>query len=466
MTKRPSKSWLLNRPKPEATYLKTLRFYWQGEKNSALSLLSDELSEETVSSPEPYYRLWIETLAEDKADAGLRELINHLERNISLGLLSPISGTALVALSRYELGEREAALMLWRSVQKYGNDPYARELSLVLSTEDEVKEQAAHTLMRMSGDYFHLRRSTLYFHSEFQAKAYRKSMRATDDTFTDNPLHAEIGFHYSLSKKRFTAALLWSKSLRNRFPQQSEYQFQFAYAAYLTRNTRLAMYEFESLNRKTEGTDPDVLHMLGLAVFKESSGRADEIQRARHFLNRSKDRYQTLGYPALQLEDSLMNLSTPKYKEGSKYWVVKLTSKQSWDLSQRSNESIQTLYKAMGEFVGRGDYCFFVTENRLSNNDETGLWRLHALYRASSDAEWHPTHRFKTALELIVRMEVSVPIEVEGNAFQSRSPEATYGLLEVDPSALRHFEECIQEYTLEDPNYSNIFDTIRYSRAG
>lgn len=466
MTKRPTKSWLLNRPKPESSYLKCLRFYWQGEESSALALLSDELSEGPTLTTEPFYRLWIEVLAEEKSDAGLRELIAHLERNISLGLLSPVSGTALVALSRYELGEREAAIMLWRSVRKFGNDSYARELSLVLSDDDEVKEQAAHTLMRISGDYLHLRRATLYFHSENLAKAYRKSIKALTDTFAGSPLHSEILFHHSFAKKRFAAAFRFAKLLRDEFPQHNEYQFFFAYAAYLTKNTRVAMYEFESLNRKAEGSDPDVLHMLGLTVQQEAKGQAEEIARSRYLLNRSKNRYQTLGYPALQLEDSLMNLSQPKFKAGSRYWVVKLTPKQAWDLSQRSDDAIRTLHKSMGEFVERGDYCFFVTENRLSSDKEPGLWRLHALYRATSNPEWHPTHRFKTALELIVRTEVSIPIEVEGNAFQSRSPAAAYGLLEVDPSALRHFEESVQEYTLEDPKYSQVFDSIRYSRAG
>jgi hypothetical protein len=466
MTKRPSKSWLLNRPKPEATYLKSLRFYWQGERESALALLSDELGEGTSANNEAYYRLWIETLAEDKADEGLRELVTHLERNISLGLISAVSGTALVALARYELGEREASVILWRSVRKYGNDAYARELTMILSDDDAVKEQAAHTLERISGDYFQLRRASLFFHSEKMPSEYRKSITAIDESFPGNPLHAEILFHQQFAKKRYTEALRWSKQLREEFPQHSEYQFFYAYASYLTQDTSVAVSEFESLNRKMEGQDPDILHLLGLSVFKEASGKADEIKKARYYLNRSKERYMSLGYPSLQLEESLMSLSQPKFKDSSKYWIVKLTSKQAWDLSQKSEDAIQTLYKSMGEFVERGDYCFFVTETRLADNNQTGMWRLYALYRASSSAEWHPTHRFRTSLDLVVRMETAVPIEIEGNAFQSRNPAAAYGLLEIDPSALSHFEECIQEYTLEDPSYNGIFDNIRIARAG
>ncbi|MBC7533864.1 MAG: hypothetical protein H7318_20045 [Oligoflexus sp.] len=466
MTKRPSKSWLLNRPKPEATYLKTLRFYWQGERDSAIALLTDELGEGTSANNEAYYRLWIETLAEEKSDAGLRELIAHLERNISLGLISAVSGTALVALSRYELGEREAAIILWRSVSKYGSDAYARELTMILSDDDEVKEQAAHTLQRISGDFFHMRRTTLFFHSEQLVTAFRKSIGSINETFAGNPLHAEIQYHQLFTKKRFKEALRWSKQLREEYPQHSEYQFFFAYASYLTQDTKSAMSEFESLNRKTEGQDPDVLHLLGLSTFKEASGRADEIKKARHHLNRSKERYLSLGYPALQLEESLMSLSAQKYRDASKYWIVKLTASQAWDLSQKSEEAVQTLYKSMGEFVERGDYCFFVTETRLADNKQTGMWRLYALYRASSAAEWHPTHRHRTTLDLVIRMETAIPIEIEGNAFQGRNPAAAYGLLEIDPSALSHFEECINEYTLEDPNYNQVFETIRIARAG
>ncbi|MBC7660464.1 MAG: hypothetical protein H7249_12270 [Chitinophagaceae bacterium] len=466
MTKRPSQSWLLKRPQPEATYLQSLRFYWQGERESALALVSDELGEGEPTSSEAYYRLWIESLAESSSDAGLRELILHLEKSIGLGLLAPVSGTALIALSRYELGEREAAAMLWRSISKHGNDPYARELTLILSEDEAVKDQAAHTLLRISGDFFHIRRASLHFHSEGESKAYRQSITAINETFAGNPLHAEILFHTHFAKKRYTQALRWSKQLRDNFPQQSEYQFFFAYASYLTKDTKSALSEFESLNRKTEGTDPDILHLLGLSVFKESQGKADEIKKARHYLNRSKERYVALGYPALQLEESLMSLSQPKFAESSKYWVVKLSSKQAFDLSQKSDESIKTLYKSMGEFVERGDYCFFVTESRLGDNEQTGVWRLNALYRANSSAEWHPTHRWKTSLELIIRMETAIPIEVEGNGFQSRNPAAAFGLLEIDPSALVHFEECINEYTLDDPHYSHIVETLRIARAG
>lgn len=466
MTKRPSKSWLLNRQKPEATYLKTLRFYWQGERDSAIALLTDELGEGTSVHTEAYYRLWIETLAEEKSDAGLRELIAHLEHNISLGLLSNVSGTALIALSRYELGEREAAIILWRSVRKYGNDAYARELTMILSDDDDVKEQAAHTLQRISGDFFHMRRTSLFFHSEKLSKAYRQSISSIKETFVGNPLHAEIQFHQHFAKKRFSEALRWSKYLREEFPQHSEYQFFFAYASYLTQDTKRAVSEFESLNRKTEGQDPDVLHLLGLSTFKEASGCSDEIKKARHYLNRSKERYLTLGYPVLQLEESLMSLSTQKYSNSPKHWIVKLTASQAWDLSQKGEDAVKTLYKSMGEFVERGDYCFFVTETRLADNKQTGMWRLYALYRAATAAEWHPTHRFRTTLELVIRMETAIPIEIEGNAFQGRNPAAAYGLLEIDPSALSHFEDCINEYTLDDPHYNQVVENIRIARAG
>ncbi len=466
MTKRPVKSWLLNRPKPEATYLKTLRFYWQGERESALVLLSDELGEGASATSEAYYRLWIETLAEEKSDAGLRELIAHLERNISLGLLASVSGTALIALSRYELGEREAALILWRSLSKHGNDAYARELTLILSDDDDAKEQAAHSLQRISGDYFHLRRTSLFFHSERMTQAYRKSIAAIDESFPDNPLHAEILFHQQFAKKRFFEAHGWAKQLREDYPQHKEYQFFYAYTSYLTQDTKNAVSEFESLNRKSEGLDPDILHMLGLSVFKEAAGKADEIKKARYYLNRSKERYMALGYPALQLEESLMSLSRPKHAESGKYWIVKLTAKQAWDLSQKNEDSIKTLYKSMGEFVERGDHCLFVTETRLSDKNQTGMWRLYAIYRASTSAEWHPTHRFRTALELVIRMDTAIPIEIEGNAFPVKSPASVYGLLEVEASALAHIEESIQEYTLEDPHYSQIFETLRIARAG
>ncbi len=466
MTKRPSKSWLLTRPKPEATYLKTLRFFWQGERDSAIALLSDELGEGASAHTESYYRLWIETLAEEKSDAGLRELIAHLEHTLTQGLISAVSGTALIALSRYELGEREAAIILWRSVRKYGNDAYARELTMILSDDDEVKEQAAHTLQRISGDFFHMRRTSLFFHSERLTKAYRESIASINETFACNPLHREILFHQHFAKKRFNEALRIAKKLRDEYPQQSEYQFFFAYASYLTQDTKSAVSEFESLNRKTEGQDPDVLHLLGLSTFKEASGRSDEIKKARHYLNRSKERYLSLGYPALQLEESLMSLSAQKHRDSSKYWIVKLTASQAWDLSQKSEDAVKTLYKSMGEFVEKGDYCFFVTETRLADNKQTGMWRLYALYRATSSAEWHPTHRFRSTLDLVVRMESAIPIEIEGNAFQGRNPAAAYGLLEIEPSALSHFEDCINEYTLNDSPYNQVFETIRLARAG
>ncbi len=459
--KRPTQSWLINRPQSEAAYLKALRFFWQGERESALALLSDELSEGAAKSPENLYRLWIEVLADSQAEASLRELIAHLERSINFGLISVVNGTALLALCRYELGEREAALMHWRSVQKHGNAAYARELTLILSEDDDVKDQAAHTLCRVSNDYFHLRRASLHFHATKQSQAYKSAVQVLDEVFPGNPLAQEVLFHSRFARKQYKAALRSAEMLRAEFPQQCEYQFLFAYTSYMTRGTKIAREEFESLNRRLEGTDPDVLHMLGLSTFAEAGGQPEQIAKARHYLNRSKERYMTMGYPSLQLEESLMNLASPKLPAESKCWVVKLTAKQAWDLSQRSEDGIRNLHKAMGEFVEKGDYCFFVTESRLADDEHTGLWRLHAVYRATSAPEWHPTHRWKTALSLVVRMEAAVPIEVEGNAFASRHAAAMYGLLEIEKDALHHIQECIEEYTLEDSRYVKIFETLR-----
>ena len=51
--------------KAEPSYLQALRLYWQNEREASLSLIADQLAEESSEQIHPYYRLWIDVLADE-----------------------------------------------------------------------------------------------------------------------------------------------------------------------------------------------------------------------------------------------------------------------------------------------------------------------------------------------------------------------------------------------------------------
>lgn len=466
MAKRPSQNWILQRPKADLAYQQALRLYWQGETESAISSIVDQISEGQSEAPQALFRLWIEILAEKTDEGGLEALLNHLQQAPLVGTLDANNAQALMALAHYELGRREAAILLWSPLRKLGNLTYQRELALVLEDDDEIRNQAAHTILRISGDFFHLRRAALHLHIENDKKNFDKCLQAVDELFESNPLRAEIGFHQAFSAKNYDRAMAWSKVLRSSFPVNAEYQFYFAYCSYLMHKSDQALQEFLSLNRRFEGRDPDVLTMIGATLLKARKTSEQQMETGRNYLIRARERLQALGLPTRYTEDLLMRLLPESTPVSGRYWIVKLSARQAWEMNLRSEESVRRLHKAMGNFVGKGDLCFFVTESRVANNRETGLWRLHALYQATSEPEWHPVHRWQTSLELITRLEVAVPIEVEGNLEGSKHPSARFGLLEIDPDALAHFEDCISDFTLDDNRFNNIKEHLKTARAG
>lgn len=466
MVKRTSQNWILQRPKADHAYQQALRLYWQGETESAISSIVDQISEGQSEAPETLYRLWIEILAHKSDEGGLEALLNHLQNAPVVNGINLSTAHALMALVHYELGQREAALLFWSPLRKLGNLSYQRELGLLLEEDEEIRNQAAQTLVRISGDFFHLRRASLYFHERNESKAFQKCIEAVDELFENNPLRAEIGFHQAFGSKDYDRALGWAKELRNSYPVNTEYQFHFAYCSYLMQKNDQALKEFLSLNRRFEGRDPDVLTLIGATLLKDKKTSERQVELGRNYLIRARDRLHALGLPTRYTEDLLMRLDPDSIPASGRFWIVKLTARQAWELNQRGDDGARRLHKAMGEYVGKGDLCFFITESRVADNKRPGLWRLHALYQAASEPEWHPVHRWQTSLDLVTRLEVAVPIEIEGNQNESNHPAARYGLMEIEPNALAHFEDCISEFTLDDSRFDNIMEHLKTARAG
>ncbi len=457
---------------PEAEYLQALRLYWQNEREGALSLASERLAEGKSQQAHLYYRLWIESLAEDNDEGSLRVLQRHIQRQIDFQHPSWISLYALTGLIHYELGELEAARILQRKLVRHTSDGYNRELCLVLGTELSSDEeiQISRAMIRQSSDYFLLRRAALTGFRLEQPALTKKALESIDEHIGESPLGAEIGFHEQFSARQYRKAWQFAKILRDAFPLNSSFQFNFAYTSYLIDRNKTALEEFVRLNRRNQEEDPDVLTLIGATLLR--GGRkplSDAVKkRSQYYLEKARLRLKAQGLPTDYPQELLLRIQDDQEVPSSgRHWIVKLSAKQCYDLYQKPEHRIEYLHRAMGPYVKAGDTCMFISESRMASDDSVGIWRLSAIYRAITDPEWHPTHRWQTILKLQMRLEVSIPLEIEGNQ-RSRLPEQgphRYGLYEIDDSALVWIEDSVKSFTLDDQSFAQVFAELKLARS-
>lgn len=449
--------------KPSAVYLLALRLFWRGESESALATIADALAEGQVSQPEVFYRLWIEILAQDQDDASLRALQEHLDRGLDYKHPSWISRYSLIGLIHYELGEVEASQLVLRAAKKHQRNPYYKELQCVLeaAAESERVLELSKQLARDAYDYLHLRRAALMAHSAGKPSAFAKICDGVETMFGKDPLRSEVGFHESFAQGNYRVAWQFAQQLREEFPLHVNYQFFYAYASYKTERNHLALEQFLQLNRRLDGSDPDVLCMISAALLDSGShmqqSREEKLQ-IRRYLKRAVQRLAAMGLSAAYPLDILQKFQSPESGETPRLWMVKLSPRQCVDLYQRPLEKIEILHRAMGEYVGKHDICFFVSSS--STAQQQNSFRLVALYRSVSQPQWHPLHRWFNSLKLQLRMEVGIPFTLKELPKQEAGAQR-YGLYQLDAKTLDILDESIKSFTLEDKAYNKLVAELK-----
>ncbi|MFY7928137.1 MAG: hypothetical protein ACOVS5_04630 [Oligoflexus sp.] len=364
---------------PSPAYSQALRLYWRGEKESALAALSDSLAEDGVVQPEALHRLWIEILAENQDPGSLRLLLEYLNRQVDFQHPSWIPTFSLIGLIHYELGEREAAQIIQRSLRRHAAHPYCRELDLVLSlADDEAKAlHLGRLLVRQSTDYFHHKRCILLSHQQGQFALTQRLLSQLEAVFGSQPLRSEIAFHDAFGQKNYRQAWQHALALRQEFPVHAEYQFFYAYTSYLIDRNKLALHEFLQLNRRHEAEDPDVLSLIGAALLhdgKEPSPRAKA--RSCHYLQRAIARLKAMGLPTAYPQNLLHRIEGTAVVNSGRYWIVKLSPRQCLELYNRPLERLSYLHRAMGDHVKRGTSAFLCpkVESPMKTTWACGKW--------------------------------------------------------------------------------------------
>ena len=255
-------------------------------------------------------------------------------------------------------------------------------------------------------------------------------LQIIEERLGENPLEAELNFHQNFSARRYRKAWQSAKKLRDEFPLNGNYQFYFAYTSFLLDRTSSALEEFISLNRKSQENDPDILSLIGATLLAGNKKELTETVRKKstYYLEKAKARLLAQGLPTAYPQELLLRLqNSDEIPSSGKHWVVKLSEKQCFDLYNKDPQKIEFLHRAMGPYVKAGDSCFLVVERHVADPKAVGVWRLAAIYKAASDPQWHPTHRWQTTLKLQIRLEMTVPIEIEGNreSITKRGPIAS-----------------------------------------
>jgi hypothetical protein len=464
MAKRPTQKFQSSNQRDLDTYQQALRLLWQGNRDACIAFISDCLAEEKIETEAPFYRLWIEILADEKDEQSLRALQEHIKKTIHYKHPSWVPSLSLVGLIHYEVGELEAARMTFRMLEKHTHNPYCKELQWV-ACQAEVSDSPLTPLhlIQRSEDYNHFKRAALLCKRTKDEPSFQKVRRQMRQIFGDHPLTREIKFHEAFGSKEFRKACLIAKSLRISFPQNSEYQFYFAYTASQIQRDQVALKEFLNLNRRLEEQDADVLCSIGRILLKDRDPSTQKLHfsRGKTYLRRAAEKLESAGLSAAYPNTLLARLEEKDMSEQGHCWFLKLPQRQAYELHSRPLERIEFLQRALGEYVKEGDLCFFVSEGSARSPSEPGDWRLLALYKAASNPEWHHLHRWQTTLKLLIRLDVSIPIANMGYSGLGVRGSDKIGLYRLERDQLSKLEEGIRSFTLDDEAYQPIFDQWR-----
>ena len=146
--------------KEEHDYYKScLELFWSNKSNLLIKKIATRINHHNYGLFSPlYFRLWIETLAENNEIYALKELLNHLLK-ATAHLENQNSYLALRGIIHLELDQVEACRELNQRLKKVIKDPYCTEfkqLFLLRELSDNLTIENLFTLpSKPIVDYFH-----------------------------------------------------------------------------------------------------------------------------------------------------------------------------------------------------------------------------------------------------------------------------------------------------------------------
>jgi tetratricopeptide (TPR) repeat protein len=304
---------------------------------------------------------------------------------------------------------------------------------------------------------------TDYFHWQTLARALTKDEEALNEAlgfvrrrYQDSVLPHIFEFHKCVDSGFYAGASLVARRLVELYPESVDYNYYLAYALFEDGDYPGARKILETTLSLTGETDAEVVGLLGHCHAKLGGSK-----EAAHYLRRAVALLKADGLPTshISLELSAVEeelrgdqldpaLEMPRM---TRKWLVNLSPRRYHEFVTSSDSAVDKLLRPMGDEPQPGDICFFATSSpSLGGEGGVAPWRIVGIYAVDSEPMWHPTRRYHSALKLIARLPVGIPVDVETPA----EPEAErpahkgapihFGVYELDNHAIDIIEEAVR----------------------
>ncbi len=474
----------LKRDHPAAyeAYLTALRLYWGGLYQEASAYLSKMIAQEPKQSNEAsMYRLWIECMAMRQDEPSLNVLSKHLLLRATEAETSEEKALwhALKGLCHIELDEIDAARLELSCLSEFNEVSYVSELKQVLWSR--ASEKGKMPLLDFNGPiYDYVTWNTLIksLVAKNDLRRLTGIVNYVDQVFSGAPVKIELEFHEHYANKNLKEAEIAAATLVQCYPDRAEFCYFLAMTQLERGHAKRSMVNFEK-TIEIEGEHPDTLIGLARALQVQSDYEPDFVedailvyQRAIKFRKEANLPYTDIAFQIEKLKESNRQLNNdPILNDDTQLtqsWFLQLDVKDIFRMQTANDDEIDLIFKSLGEDARPGDLVFVAGENK--KHIEPG-WRIYAIYVVSSEVCHHPILGEESALQLIVRPELPIPLDIvvvdedEGvDPSQSLQENTNHkGVFCLEAGALDLINEAIKQ---QNQNYSDLDISDKLTKFG
>jgi hypothetical protein len=446
-------------------YMVVLNHMWNGRFEAAADHASTILAgDDEHPAQMRLYRAWIEALSELGDHDSLEILGQHL---LALGRAEPElrqTYMALRGLIHLYLDQAPAARLILRAILGREHNPYCLEFEQMCARRgfDGAQEFALASSRTNLEDWFHWNSLIADLASFGEASDLNDVINCVNRTFVGSPALDYTNMHRALDNGYWPGALTAASKLHGAFPDNRDFGFYAAFAAFQCGDLDQALSILRSLGDHMNAADADVLHLTGEILAAKALATDSEIlaQQAIQKLDTAARIYRRNGKPIDKALGLIQSLERGIVASGGagidsngfrapRSWMIMMTPSQYANMAMSGDHEIARIVRPMGKEAMPGDVVLCMTKSAhvaKQPAQSTHELRIVAVYRVVTRPYWHPTNRWHNALELVDRPDSPIPVDAKdvGSDWNIRGAKyslplghhARYSVYELDESAL------------------------------
>ncbi len=463
--------------KVDKAYLAALESYWNGDSEYCKAILVNYLYEQQVTDTAIcMYRLWIEVLASDQDESGLRLLQRHLSDFTESAPKLAAIFYAFIGLIHLELDELEAAQLFLRGLGAEAATVYGLELQLRLQARVATALPKSQLLSDQSlwFDYVQIEKIGSLFWQFNKKSKLNQLCSYVDSLFPASPLSTKIRIAQLLERKDWKSAFKAAQSLYQKFPNHRQSVIFYSSSLALAKQFDESIFSLERLHHTHHDSEFLTLLSYSYCLKFKDSGEADDLDRAKRLIEKAakvEQRQGAISSLCSTIKARIEAMTNQSRERQPLVWMVQINAKNFHQLRTEFHEG-KLVRKPLGAKLLKGDVCIFVYEDQhRSEYEDAVTWRFGAIASVVDDPEWHPYHRFQSQLRIELIPSVAVPLDIKSDqgrpvdpmSFDIEDPRR-YRAFELDSQALSIVDESLRQFSDEYELYSDTMSNLRLAQ--